>query len=390
MAAQSLDRKIRQKMKKKILLLAATLLLSLSVAETATAQSAVQRKSYVTSSMARKIANHCKYNGRMEALFATSNNIIFVADARQILLTLDEHLDYAEKFLNALYESYGMRLGRIGLSDMGFTSQETERVAAIWMKEESRKIAVAQQQKKEEEQALMEQIKANDIFYPEELSTEPQIMIDAYNMATYDAYYDNDEKIDYTYHCIMSKDGKLSLENPTDTINYSAMQKFIYEYITSPNLGALDYGYKAGTVMIGGTSYPVNSYVTIHFKEERYKRNNGKGYLNVTIKKNKKTGNWDILTDKSDDIVCAKCKDPEVLKMDLENAIYDCPDLKKLNGKILLKVVIYERRLSSNISQEIELSHYFDLSYTKDTLLEYLKSCFDGEEYIPLKYKVSF
>ena len=390
MAAQSLDRKIRQKMKKKILLLVATLLLSLSVAETVTAQSAEQRKSYVTSSMARKIANHCRYNGRMEALFATSNNITFVADARQLLLTLDEHLDYAEKFLNALYESYGMRLGRIGLSDMGFTSQETERVIAIWMKEESRKISVAEQQKKEKEQALMEQIKTNDIFYPEELSTEPQIMIDAYNMATYDAYCDNDEEIDYTYHCIMSKGGKLSLENPTDTINYSAMQKFIYKYITGPNLGALDYGYKAGTVIVGDTSYPVNSYVTIHFKEERYKRNNGKGYLNVTIKKNKKTGNWGILTDKSDDIVCTKCKDPEVLRMDLENAIYDCPDLKKLNGKILLKVVVYERYLSSNISQEIELSHYFDLSYTKDTLWEYLKSCFDGEEYIPFKYKVSF
>ena len=377
-------------MKKKILLLVATLLLSLSVAETVTAQSAEQRKSYVTSSMARKIANHCRYNGRMEALFATSNNITFVADARQLLLTLDEHLDYAEKFLNALYESYGMRLGRIGLSDMGFTSQETERVIAIWMKEESRKISVAEQQKKEKEQALMEQIKTNDIFYPEELSTEPQIMIDAYNMATYDAYCDNDEEIDYTYHCIMSKGGKLSLENPTDTINYSAMQKFIYKYITGPNLGALDYGYKAGTVIVGDTSYPVNSYVTIHFKEERYKRNNGKGYLNVTIKKNKKTGNWGILTDKSDDIVCTKCKDPEALRIDLENAIYDCPDLKKLDGKILLKVVVYERRLTSNISQKIELSHYFDLSYTRDTLLEYLKSCFEGEEYTPLKYKVSF
>ena len=360
--------------------MAATILF-LSAAETVAAQDAAQGQSYVTSSMARKIANHCRHNGRMEALFMESNNITFIPDARQILVVLDEHLDYAEKFLSALYEGYGMRLGRKGLEAMGFTMQETERVATVWSKEEDRKKALAEQQRKEEEELLLEHLNTNSIFIPEQLHAQPQVIMDPYYLGVLcDVYYDSDELINYTYHCILSKDGELSLMHPSDTANYSPIQEYLYHYMTDPTLG-MTYPYQPGTVLIDGKSHPVNSYVTIQFKEERYKSKVSKGYLNVTIKKDKETGTWEILADKSDAIRCMTCQDSDALKTDLENAIYDCPDLQNLTGVIILKVVVYERRLHSNVSEEITLPHYFELSYLKKGLWD--------DEYIPLKYEVT-
>ena len=189
-----------------------------------------------------------------------------------------------------------------------------------------------------------------------------------------------DKLINYTYHCILSKEGKLSLIHPADTANYSPIQEYLYRYMTAPTMG-MTYPYQPGIVLIDGKNHPVNSYVTIQFKEERYKSKVNKGYLNVTIKKSKKTGAWEILADKSDAIRCMTCQDSDALKTDLENAIYDCPDLQNLTGVIILKVVVYERRLHSNVSEEITLPHYFELSY--------LKKGFWDDEYIPLKYEVT-
>ena len=367
-------------MKKSFLVLAA-MVLFLSAAGTAVAQNAAQEQSYVTNSMAKKIANHCRNNGRAEALFMESNNITFIPDARQILAVLDKHLDYAENFLSILYEGYGMRLGREGLEAMGFTMQETERVVTVWAKEEDRKKALAEQQKKEEEQLLLEHLNTNSIFIPEQLHAQPQVIMDPYYLSVLcDTYYDSDKLINYTYHCILSKEGKLSLIHPGDTANDSPIQEYLYRYMTDPTMG-MTYPYQPGIVLIDGKSHPVNSYVIIQFKEERYKSKVNKGYLNVTIKKDKKTGAWEIQADKSDVIRCMTCQDSDALKTDLENAIYDCPDLQNLTGEITLKAVVYERRLHSNVSEEITLPHYFELSY--------LKKGFWDDEYIPLKYEVT-
>lgn len=353
----------------------------------ASAIGATIAQSYVTRSMAAKISYTCQYNERMQWLFANANNIAFGHEADKILRTLDQHLGHAENFLMAIYYNYGLEMGYYALKDMGFTIQETERVEAVWEKEEERQDALAEQQRKEEERALLEQIEANEVFGPEQLSTEPQIWIDAYDMATHQVFNDRDETMDYTYHCIIKKDGKLTLQNPADTAGWSTIQKFICRYITDPDYGAGIY--QPGTVMVNGESIPVDSYVTIQFEETRYENNVQKGYLHVTIGKDRRTGLWKILPDESAEIVCPTCPD-DVLKADLEEAIGNCPDLQGLKGKLCLKVCVYERRLQSNISDKIALSHLFDLSYTKSTLWEALKSSFVEEEYLPLKYKVSF
>lgn len=75
-------------MKKKILFLVATLLLSLSVAETVTAQSAEQGKSYVTSSMARKITYFCQYEDLAMAIFADANKIVSGVELDKTINTL--------------------------------------------------------------------------------------------------------------------------------------------------------------------------------------------------------------------------------------------------------------------------------------------------------------
>ncbi len=359
-------------MRRHLLLLTTFLLLSI-LAGTIHAQAPKRYQSYITHSMAKKISYHCQYNNRGASLFARTNNINSQRNLDIILYDLDKHLDYAERFLLEVYYNYGMEMGYSALKYIGFTMDEIKVIEAVWNKEEKKQNEIAEQNRKKKEQALLKRIEVNDIFTKDILSVQPEIKIDIANMATYTIFNDKDEYMNYEYDCIISKEGKLSLVNPTDTLNYSAIQKFIYHYIVNQNI---DYGgYKAGCIEIAGKNIPVNSYINIKFKEQRYEHN---GYLDITIKKNKKTSQWEIQPYSSTDLQHWICKEPDRLKCDLEEAIYNCPLLQEMKGKVQLKIYVHERKLSSNISDEIELSHYFDISYLKKS------------KYIPLKYNVSF
>ena len=342
------------------------------------AQEQKTANSFVTPSMAKKISYSCQYNERMQWLFATANQINFSSEADKILRTLDKHLVYAEKFFLALFYNYGMEKGYWALKDMGLTISEINTIQDIWKKEEDRQKIIIDKKRKEKEQALSKRIKENGVFTKDFLSVQPDIEIDIANIATYTVFNDKDELMNYEYECIISKDGKLSLENPADTLNYSAMQKFIYQYISDENMGGGVY--KAGYIEINGKDIPVNSYINIKFNEQRSKH---KGYLDLTIKRNKKTGQWEILSDSSSDLMPWTCDEPEQLKSDLESAFYNCPELQEKKGKIQLKIDVYKRILSSNISDKIELSHYFKIMYRNASFGGY-------GEYIPLEYKISF
>jgi hypothetical protein len=341
-------------------------------------QTKKNQQSFVTTAMAKKISYSCQYNERMQWFFANANQINFSDEADRILRTLDKHLDYAEKYLVALYYNYGMRMGYYALKDMGFTIQETEKVEAVWKEEEAKQQASAEKKRQEKEQALIKRIEAGDIFTKDMLSVQPNIEIDIAEMATSSVINNKNEYFDYNYRCIIDKEGKLSLANLSDTLGYSVMQRFIYNYITNENIG--DGIYKAGCIEIEGENIPVNSYVNIEFKEQRYKH---RGYLDLSLKKDKKTNRWEILPNNSTDLMRWTCDEPEVLKLDLENAIYNCPQLQEKKGKMQLKIDVYERVLSSNISGKIELSHYFEMTYRNGSFGGY-------GEYIPLEYKISF
>jgi hypothetical protein len=352
------------------------MLLSLSF-QNVYSQTKENQQSFITATMAKKISYSCQYNERMQWLFANANQINFSNEADRILRTLDKHLDYAEKYLIALYYNYGMRMGYFALKDMGFTIQETEKVEEVWKKEEAKQQALAEKKRQEKEQALLKRIEADDIFTKDMLSVQPDIEIDIAEMATSSVLNDKDESFDYSYNCIIDKNGKLSLANFSDTLNYSVMQKFIYDYITNENIGGGIY--KAGCIKIEGRDIPVNSYTNIRFKEQRYKN---RGYLDLTIKKNKKTGQWEILSDSSTDLKHWS-DEPERLKYDLESAIYNCPQIQDKKGKMQLRIDVYKRVLSSNISDKIELSHYFKMTYRNGSFGGY-------GEYLPLEYEISF
>jgi hypothetical protein len=341
-------------------------------------QTTKNQQSFVTTAMAKKISYSCQYNERMQWFFANANQINFSDEADRILRTLDKHLDYAEKYLIALYYNYGMKMGYFALKDMGFTIQETEKVEAVWKEEEAKQQALAEKKRQEKEQVLLKRIEADDIFTKDALSIQPDIEINIAEMVTSSVTNNKNEYFDYNYRCIIDKNGKLSLANFSDTLGYSVMQRFIYDYIINENIG--NGIYKAGSIEIDGENIPVNSYVNIKFKEQRHKH---RGYLDLSIKKDKKTNRWEILPNNSTDLMHWTCEEPEVLKLDLENAIYNCPQLQEKKGKIQLKIDVYERVLSSNISGKIELSHYFEMTYRNGSFGGY-------GEYIPLEYKISF
>ena len=75
-------------------------------------------------------------------------------------------------------------------------------------------------------------------------------------------------------------------------------------------------------------------------------------------------------------------EDAQKMQYDLEAAIYNCTELNDLKGKIQLKMDVYRRVLKSNISNETELSYYFDMKYLKRSVWEV--------EYVPLRYSLSF
>jgi hypothetical protein len=336
-----------------------------------------QPNSYITYSMANKISYHCQYNDRGASLFAKANNIVSPRDLDIILYDLDKHLEYAEKFLLELYYIYGIEMGYSALKYIGFSMDEIKIVETVWNKEEKKRNIILEKKRQEKELVLLKRIAADGIFTKEALSVQPDIKIDIDNIATYTVFNDKNECMNYDYECIISKEGKLSLKHPTDTLSYSSIQKFIYHYIADYNI---DYGgYKPGSVEIDGKDIPVNSYVNIQFKEQRFKH---RGYLDVTIEKNKKTGQWNILPESLINLMRWTCDEPEQLKSDLESAFYNCPQLQEKKGKIQLKIDVYERTLSSTISDKVELSHYFEMTYLKKDLL--------GGEYIPIEYKVSF
>lgn len=335
---------------------------------------------YITPVMARKIGYYCQYNQRALSLFATANpeQVQNRSDrANRLLSELDKHLDCAENFIITLYYNYGVEMSYFALKDAGFTIQETDIAEAIWKKEQEKQNIIAEKRRQEKEQSLLKDIEAGNVFTENILSVQPDIEIDIAQMVTYTVFNDKDEYMDYDYDCVISKEGKISLENPSDTLNYSAMQKFIYQYISDENLGGGIY--KAGYIRIDDKDIPVNSYVNIKFNEQRYEH---RGYLELTINKNKKTGQWEILPDRSTDLMNWTCDEPEQLKYDLESALYNCPKLQEMKGKVRLKIEVYKRVLSSNISDKIDLSHYFKISYLKKDIW--------GGNYVPLEYQVSF
>ena len=358
-------------MKKKILLLAATLLLSLSVAETATAQSAGQRKSYVTSSMARKITYFCQYKDLAMAIFADANRIVSGVELDKTINTLDKHLDYAENFLLAIYYRYGMEMGYGVLKNMGLTPREIEVVQAEWKKDDERRAAIAEQKRKEKESGYLKLIEENGVFTSEQLAVQPKINIDLTAISMLLPDNPKSEPLNYWYYCIVSKDGYISLQDESDTLKYTEIKKTIYnDYIKGNNV------FEVGKVEIEGKQIPVNSKVLIDIKEVRkpHKFNRNK-VLDFNIQKDKHLNFWYVLwNEKIYNQHTLRCKDFHGLKSQLTGALNNCLEIREQKGVKEIEVVAYERILECEFSDKVILPHIFEITlneYGVKTKLNY-------------------
>lgn len=365
-------------MKKKILLLAATLLLSLSVAETATAQSAVQRKSYVTSSMARKITYFCQYKDLAMAIFADANEIVSGVELDKTINTLDKHLDCAENFFLAIYYRYGMEMGYGVLKNMGLTPREIEVVQAEWKKDDERTAVIAEQKRKEKERGYLKLIEGNGIFTTEQLSVQPEINIDLTSISWLLSDNPKSEPVNYWFHCIVNKDGYIYIQDESDTLRYTDTEKAIYNnYIKGYNAFVL------GKVEIDGKQVPVNCNVLIEIEEVRKQHKyNYDEILKFNIQKEKRLNFWYVLWDKSNyNQRNLRCKDFQGLKSQLTGALNNCHEIKGLKDTHNIEVEVYERTLQCNFSEEVILPHIFEINlneYGVKTKLNY-QTCFISE-----------
>lgn len=366
-------------MKKKIMLLVATLLLSLSVAETVTAQSAGQRKSYVTSSMARKITYFCQYEDLAMAIFADANKIVSGVELDKTINTLDKHLNCAEKFLLAIYYRYGMEMGYGVLKNMGFTIDEINAVQTEWKKDDERTAALAEQRRKEKEQRYMKLIEENGVFTQEQLSVKPKISIDLTSISWLFSDNPNSEPLNYWFHCIVSKDGYVSLQDESDTLSYTDTEKTIYNnYIKGYN------AFEVGKVEIENKQVPVNSKVIIDIEEVRKRDVIGafNSELTFEIRKDKRLNSWFVVWGKDFPNRKLRCKDIQGFKSQLTGALYNCHGLEKLNDGYVyyIEVMPYQRKLECNLSddnvEDVYLPHIFEITLQNiGTKLEYETCC---------------
>ena len=361
------------------MLLVATLLLSLSVAETVTAQSAGQRKSYVTSSMARKITYFCQYEDLAMAIFADANKIVSGVELDKTINTLDKHLNCAEKFLLAIYYRYGMEMGYGVLKNMGFTIDEINAVQTEWKKDDERTAALAEQRRKEKEQRYMKLIEENGVFTQEQLSVKPKISIDLTSISWLFSDNPNSEPLNYWFHCIVSKDGYVSLQDESDTLSYTDTEKTIYNnYIKGYN------AFEVGKVEIENKQVPVNSKVIIDIEEVRKRDVIGafNSELTFEIRKDKRLNSWFVVWGKDFPNRKLRCKDIQGFKSQLTGALYNCHGLEKLNDGYVyyIEVMPYQRKLECNLSddnvEDVYLPHIFEITLQNiGTKLEYETCC---------------
>ena len=365
-------------MKKKIILLVATLLLSLSVAETAPAQSAGQEKSYVTSSMTKKITYYCYYSDLAMAIFADANKIVSGMELDKTINTLDKHLNCAEKFLLAIYYRYGMEIGYGVLKNMGLTPREIEVVQAEWKKDDERTAAIAEQKRKEKESGYLKLIEENGVFTSEQLTVQPKIIIDltAISMLLPD---NPKSKIDYWFRCVISKDGYISLQDASDTLNYTNVQKEIYSNFIEGNNAV-----EVGKIEIDGKQIPVNSSVVIQLNEVRKRdvRGSLNNELTFRIQKDSRLNAWFVIWGDEFPNSRVLCKDIQGFKSQLTGALYNCHGLEKLNDGYVyyIEVMPYQRKLECNLSddnvEDVYLPHIFEITLQNiDTKLEYETCC---------------
>lgn len=282
-----------------------TVLFSLTFSQTLFGQNKNEKeKTSVTPEMARKIGYHCQYNQRGLAFFANANNINFSHEADKIVRSLDKHLGYAEKFLLALYYSYGIEKGYWALKDMGFAIKEIDIAESIWAKEKEKQDKIREENEIEKRKAELS--KEKDIFDLathggyfgfHALTVPPEITIDANDLARSIDLWKNEglisweTSIDCSFDCVISKEGILSLARPEDEDNFNSIRKLLSDYLIHNAIVQ-----NPASIMFKqlDTTVIVNSKATIRFKQEARRLKNS---IQFKAKKDKKSQRWKIIND---------------------------------------------------------------------------------------------
>lgn len=117
-----------------VALLTALLLVGGSSMGYAQKKTAKQQKSLVTQSMAYKIANLALNNqGRIRYIFCDANGLSDIRITKTILYSIDEHPEYIENFIVAIFNIYGTGDGGfLAFDDIGFTPAEYDIAEKIY------------------------------------------------------------------------------------------------------------------------------------------------------------------------------------------------------------------------------------------------------------------
>lgn len=358
----------------------------------------------VTPTMAKKISYLCQSNDRVFIFFANSMGITNYRDADIIIRSLDKKLDYAEKFIVNLYASYGVEMSYFTLKDAGFTIPETDKAELIWEKTQKKwkkeeeknnkkRIKNEHTEKLEKERKILSSVLNDSIFNFQTLSKTPQININMADLASHIKHWKTensigqDDLIDCSFDCIISKEGKLSLIIPS--VSRSQVSEDGRIKLTTPqeikkvsNIHKLFYDYILNNAIIQNpglitleqldTTIAVSSKTTLHFTQ--IKRHVHTSTIEFKMKKDKKTKIWRIINEDKlrFQLIRIGREKSNIIYSDLKDYLYHTSNLETIKKKsCLIKAEIFENEIDflieGNTQERFNLPYTFDIIINKAT-----------------------
>lgn len=322
----------------------------------------------VTSAMARKIGKACQSNNNLKAFFLNLRGSADYKNSIIALSDLENHLDYANDFIEKLYEKYTAESSAITLREnVGFTNQEIDYAEMIGGLAKAKRDAIKEEEERKAEEEALSALAKDKVFEKNELSQEA-IIVSNFDRSLYYLIF-KDLKIKETsrwgtsFTLLITKEG--SIEESDET---SILPEPLYDYVKT-----YSHIQPAYSKPIGGIKYEVSSYLKVYFTTKEVSEHHN---IHVKLIRNKETGKWESSKkSKTVDSIKNRVKDSEGLLSDLENKLNACPEFADKN-KLNLKVTAYERTASSSIDQtENQYIYFFDI-WTKKSPI--------GEEYIKI------
>ncbi|MEI8272509.1 MAG: hypothetical protein WCG08_07790 [Paludibacter sp.] len=330
---------------------------------------------YITPEIARKFSRFLLYKSYQQNsniyflckdAICRKENILNSKEQDRILFNLGNSFYYTSVIVEYLYNHYTNEMMYWALRDF-FTIQEIDEIELLARKlneihERKERIEEEIQKKKLNEMQNIEnantiseikrKISKNFIFEDKkgELDIHPQIKFDIQSIKDSIFKYSK-ENVNITFDLVIDTNGKISFENPIDTLNLNGLRKVVYTELKKNN-------HSSAAIIIKNDTTLVNckTKLTIYVAKELPKE------IHLIVKKNKKSPYFEIKEggDKLDENVLNE------LKLNLESDTkYTMLKSGRYEIKGMVNGCVWEVYSSGLLIQSMKAPNNYEVSFNK-------------------------